>query len=109
MYNKKMNKIKAAPRIQKDEFFRLIAINSGVGDLDTVRDVFYGMVKTISKELRSKNRVKLPDWGEFYIKVQKPKKTWDVERKIMKTISERPMVKFNPDYKVKAYFYGLGK
>ena len=40
--------------INTEEFFKLVAINAGVTDLETVRDIFYGMVKTISRELKDK-------------------------------------------------------
>lgn len=95
--------------INKDEFFKQVAINSGVTDLETVRNVFYGMVKTISRELKDRHIVKLPDWGEFYIQIRKARTITDVNNRNQIAIPAKPTVKFNPDYKVKRYFYQLGE
>jgi len=93
--------------IEPEEFFKQIAINSGVTDLQTVRNVFYGMVKTISRELKSRQSVKLPDWGEFKLKIHKSRRFVSVngEPGILPPI---PTVKFVPDYKVKKFFQELG-
>jgi len=90
-----------------DEFFKLVATNSGISDLSVVRDVFYGMVKTLSRELRAKQTVKMPDWGEFVLKVHKSRKFIAVDGKAG-ILPPKPTVKFVPDYKVKKYFYALG-
>lgn len=96
--------------ISKEEFFKKIAINSGVTDLETVRNIFYGMVKTISRELKSRHSVKLPDWGTFYLRIQDSKSVPDINKgaKIKMIIPPKTLVKFFPDWKVKEYFYNLG-
>lgn len=95
--------------VKTDEFFKLIAIHSGVGDLETVRNVFYGMIKTISRELKEKHTVKLPDWGEFNLKIHKERRAKDVNYKKDIIIQSRPTVKFTPNQNVKKYFYSLNK
>lgn len=94
--------------ITPDEFFKQVAINSGVSDLDTVRSIFYGMVRTMSRELRDKHIVKLPDWGEFVLKIYKSRRARDVSDGAIRILPPKPMVKFVPDHKVKKYFYALG-
>lgn len=95
--------------VKPEEFFRLLAVNSGISDLDVVKRVFYGMIKTMSRELKEKQSVKLPDWGEFSLKVHKSRKMIDINEKTLITIPAKPTVKFTPDYKVKKYFYELGQ
>lgn len=95
--------------IKSEEFFRLVAINSGISDLDVVKRVFYGMIKTISRELKNKQIIKLPDWGEFSIRIHKARKYKETNNNTIINIPAKPTVKFTPDYKVKRYFYELGK
>ena len=91
--------------IKPEEFFKLVAINSKVVDLRMVKDIYYGMVKTISKELKNTGIVNLPDWGDFFLRTYKTRSTTDVNtgRKIM--LPPQTMVKFSPDRNVKKYFY----
>lgn len=93
--------------IEPDEFFKQIAINSGITDLQLVRNFYYGMVKTISKQLTARQAIKLPDWGEFKLKIHKSRKFMSVNGTpgILPPI---PTVKFSPDYKVKKFFQELG-
>lgn len=95
--------------IKPEQFFKLVAVNSGVVDLETVQRIYYGLVKTISKELKSAGIVNLPAWGKFSLKTYKARTTTDVNtgQKIM--LPPQTMVKFSPDYKVRAYFYEFGK
>ena len=94
--------------IGPDEFFKKVAVNSGISDLVVVRDVFYGIIRTISQELRARHSIKLPDWGEFLLKVYKSRNIVGIQGKRV-TLPPKPMVKFIPDYKVKRYFYTLGE
>ena len=92
--------------ITAEEFFKKVAINSRTADLETVRGVFYGMVKTISKELLARNVVNLPDWGEFSLKIHKSRNVGNLKGG-KRTLPPKPMVKFIPDYKVRRYFHSL--
>ena len=95
--------------INPDEFFKQVSINSGGTDPDTTRRVFYGLIRTISRELKDKHVVKLPDWGEFRLKIHKARQSPDVNDGTMRFIPAKPVVKFVPDHKVKKYFYALGE
>ena len=99
-----VNKMKS---IKPEDFFKKVALNSNVSDLSLVRDVFYGMIRTISQELKSNHIVKLPDWGEFTIKLHKARNFVGV-RGEKGRLPAKPTVKFSPDRKVKEYFYALG-
>lgn len=95
--------------IEPEEFYKLIAVNSGITDLQTVKDVFYGLIKTMSRELKNRQVIKLPDWGEFRLTIHKSRKMMDVNDRMIKVIPAKPSVKFVPDYKLKRYFYALGQ
>lgn len=95
--------------IKPEEFFRLIAINSGISDLETIKDIYYGMIRTISRELRDKQTIKLPDWGDFNLKIHKARKYKETNNNTFIDLPAKPTVKFVPDYKVKRYFYSLGE
>lgn len=93
--------------IKPEEFLKLVSANSGI-DLDTSKKVYYGMLRTITRELKKSRIITLPDLGEFYIKMFKERVIVDYQSKQRKTVPVTPVVKFKPDYKVKAYFHDLG-
>jgi|ERR1035437_9691784 nucleoid DNA-binding protein len=95
--------------LKPEDFFKRVSVNSGISDLRTIKDIYYGMVRTMSQELRDKHVVELPDWGEFRLKIQKSRKFVNVTTGQMDVLPPKPMVKFGPDYKVKRYFYTLGE
>lgn len=94
--------------IKSEEFFKLVAVNSGMVDMETTKRIYYGIIKTISRELKNVQIVKLPDWGEFVLKVQRPRRIKDLNNGTDIQLPAKPMVKFSPDEKVKHYFYTLG-
>ena len=93
--------------INQEEFFKRVAVNSGISDLRTIRDIYYGMVRTMSQEIKSKHSIVLPDWGEFNLKIHKSRRFVSVTGE-SGILPPKPTVKFSPDYKVKKYFYELG-
>jgi nucleoid DNA-binding protein len=93
--------------IKPEEFLKLVSANSGI-DLETSKRVYYGMLRTITRELKKNRIITLPDLGDFYIKMFKEKAIIDYQTKQRKMIPTTPVVKFKPDYKVKAYFHDLG-
>ena len=93
--------------IKPDEFFKLIAINSGVSDLSIVKNFYYGLIRTISRELRNKHTIRLPDWGEFVLGIYKARNIKSVDGSMI-SIPAKPTVRFKPDRKVKKYFLTLG-
>lgn len=95
--------------IRTEEFFKKISINSGGVDLDTVRRVYFGMITTISRELKGPNQnVKLINWGRFYLKTSKHPPTLKHYSGRTIKLGSTTVVKFKRDYKVKAYFKDIG-
>jgi len=95
--------------IESDEFFKLLAVKAGISDLDTVKRVYYGMIKVLSGELRKNHVIKMPDWGEFVLRVYKARNTLNVNTGRIEFLPAKPTVKFNPDLKMKKYFYSLSE
>lgn len=62
--------------MKKEEIFKKTVINSGV-DEETVKKVYYGLIKSIAQGLREEERVFLDDWGEFKIVTYKKRYAWD--------------------------------
>jgi nucleoid DNA-binding protein len=93
--------------INSDDFFKQVSVNSEIASLDTIKNVYYGMIKTISRELKSKQKVKLPDWGEFNLKIHKSRRFISVNGE-SGVLPPLPTVKFSPDQNVKRYFHELG-
>lgn len=90
-----------------DEFFKLVSVNSDVSDLVLIKNIFYGIVKTMSRELKARHSVKLPDWGEFKLRIHKSRRFKSITGE-MAILDPKPTIKFAPDYKVKKYFQELG-
>lgn len=101
--NKMKRKIKS---ISSEEFFKLLASNAGV-DLITARNTYYGMLRTITRELKGRRILNLPDWGKFFILMYKEREIVDYKTKQKKKIPTTPVLKFVPDYKLKQYFKEL--
>lgn len=95
--------------INQEEFFKLIAINSGISDLSLVKDIYYGIVRTMSRELRDKHIIKIPDWGEFNLKMYKSRDIVNVNNGKLRTVPAKLTLKFQPDYKVRKYFHSLSE
>lgn len=95
--------------INSEEFFKQVAVNSGIVDLQTVKNIYYGMVRTISKELKGKQIVNLPDWGKFVLTTRKSRKALNIGTRELEILPPKPEVRFKADIKVKKYFHEWGK
>lgn len=98
--------------ISTEDFFKLITIESGL-DPVTASRIFYSMIKVISRELKGKQIIKLPDWGEFKLKIRKAQHRKSVlageGKRIIVDSPATAEVRFFPDYKVKEYFREFGE
>lgn len=101
-----MTKVKS---IKPEDFFKQIAVHAGISDLTVVKDVYFGMIKTISRELKDKEIINLPEWGYFDLRVHSERMSVDVNDGKKRVLPPKTVVKFTPDYKVKKYFYEWGK
>ena len=93
--------------LNKEEFFSEISQLANYCDERLVENVYYAMVKVISRQIKAGKRIKLPDWGEFYIHKAAPRQALHVKSGQIMNLGMKNYVKFEPDYKVKAYFKDL--
>lgn len=89
------------------EFFKEVSINSGISDLRVVRDIYYGVVRTITRELKGRHTIQLPDLGDFNLQIHKSRKFIDVFGK-PGILPPKPTMKFKANRNVKKYFHTLG-
>jgi nucleoid DNA-binding protein len=94
--------------LSKEEFFNEISQIANFCDARIVESIYYAMVKVICRQLRNGKRIKLPDWGEFYIHKSCPRMASKIGTGEIINIGMKNYVKFDPDYKVKGYFKALG-
>ena len=86
----------------------LLSTNAGLSDLDVTKRFYYGMIRTIIRELRDKHTISLPDLGKFELKIHKGRRYGNVSTGKTEFISARPTMKFYPCKALKEYFYALG-
>jgi len=91
----------------KEDIFDEISAECNYIDRDTVRSVYYALIKVISRKLRIKSAAMIPDWGRFYLHRHSPRMSLDVNSGTFKSLEAKTTVKFTPDYKVKKYFYEI--
>ena len=84
-------------------FFENLALEAGTNDIDTVKKVYYGLIRKTIKDLGNGKSLVYPDFGEFYIKEQKAKRMRHVITGNMINIDSVSTVRFKPDYKLKNY------
>jgi nucleoid DNA-binding protein len=93
--------------IDDKEFFRELAMASGISDLDVVKRVYYGLVRVMGQQLKARQKIRLPDWGEFSLKVAKSRRFKSVTGE-MGILPPLPTVKWKAYEGVKKYFHSLG-
>ena len=89
------------------KFFDELVAASGYMDKDSVKRVYYGLVKLLSRELRVNSHVKMPDWGIFSLVLQAQRKVMNIHTKQAHILDNKKLVKYEADYKLKDYFKNL--
>jgi nucleoid DNA-binding protein len=102
-----VNMNKEKKELNREEFFSEISQLANFCDVELVRNVYYGMIKVMSRQLKAGKRIKLPDWGRFYLHNAVPRRIVDYRSKQIISLGMKKYVKFEPDDKVKVYFRGL--
>lgn len=90
--------------VNSADFFKQVALNSGLSDLQTIKNVYYGMVRTISRELRGRQIVDLPDLGRFLLVTYKSRKCLNVSSREVRIIPPKVVIRFQTDRKIRKYF-----
>ena len=91
-------------RYKLHKFFPELSSNCNYMSDESVKAVYYGLIKMIGSSLLKKGKLKCPDLGEFYLLIRAPHYAMDVKSHQMKLLPEKKIVKFKPCRKMKAYF-----
>ena len=76
-------------------------------DKKIVKNVYFGLVKMITQELRTKRKCILPELGEFSLKDYRPKRISDVNTGERRIIFPKMVIKFTANSNWKKYFKRL--
>ncbi len=88
--------------INEKEFFRLLSAECNYIDECTVRDLYFGLVRVVKQELRTKKCARLPQLGDFGLVEQKPRMAW--VGKAHALIASREVLRFYPAEYIRRYF-----
>jgi nucleoid DNA-binding protein len=98
-------KKKSFPNKEKeDSFFNELAIESNVSDLQPVKDMYYALLRVIMNRLKKNERIYLPQWGEFMVKIKKGGGFRHKETGQLIHFGDTKYVAFKPFYKLRHYF-----
>lgn len=90
------------------QVLNLLSTNAGLSDLDITKRFYYGMIRTITRELRDKHTITLHDLGKFELIIHKGRRSRNVDTGVVEFLSAKPTMKFYPCRALKEYFYALG-
>jgi nucleoid DNA-binding protein len=99
-----MKKRKKNNSISQEEFFRNVSLNSGVADLRTIKDIYFGLVRTITREMRDRRVVDLPEFGKFELLIYKEKMFRNINTGVWEPLPLRPVAKFTSNHNLQKYF-----
>ncbi len=87
--------------LSEEAFFEAISHASGFTSPELCRDMFYGMIKVMTRELRTKKIVKLPGLGHFLMVPRVAKVS--VVSGVRKVVPEHHVLHFRPVDGLKEY------
>lgn len=85
----------------RGKFFGEVAKHCSFSDLSSLQDFYYGLLRTILKELDEVGVVYLPDFGKFTMRVLKNKKIFLVRSRVMADMGEKRNILFQASTKLK--------
>jgi len=92
--------------LEKSKFFNELALAMGTPDLVVAKGHYYSIMKFIVRETKKTGKFKLPDFGEFRTVLLKARVSNIPHSKEKKFVGAKWIMRFNPDYKIKAYLNG---
>lgn len=92
------------PGVLKDsEFFEQLSILSGL-DVESVKRVYYAVIRLLSRRLRLVDHVRMPEWGHFSLILHQNRNIYNRKTKTTAAIGVKRLVKYQPAVKLKNYF-----
>lgn len=97
-------KIKQDKSINESEFFSRLAKYSNYIPENTVRDVYYALLKVIAEQFREGREIILPNLGKFYVFTKPPQKHYSFKtRGVTEVIGVSKQVDFQVSQSLKGY------
>lgn len=87
------------------DFFDEISEKCNYLDKDAVSAVYYAMLRVLGRGLREQKRIKMPNWGSFYLHRHKSRLALNVHSRKIESLGAKTEVKFEPHGKLKGYFH----
>ena len=85
------------------DFWGELAKRNNFKDEETIKNVYYSLMRLILDQLREEGQIYLPDWGGFTIQSIPPKKLVKLRTKEITMSPELNVVKFKPCTRLKNY------
>ena len=92
-------------RYKLDKFFPDLSSQSNYLPEDTIKEVYYGLIKLIGSKLLKDGKLMCPDLGEFVLHTYPRRNAFDVRAKKVKVLEARNVVRFRPCRKMKEHFH----
>jgi nucleoid DNA-binding protein len=90
--------------ISKDKLFKDVSSRANNVDIDSVRIIYYALLKTIIMELDKSGSVTLPNFGRFYIVDLKEKEAPGLNGEAVQHFPARKKVRFKDGEGLQKYF-----
>ena len=91
--------------LDENRFFKLLSESNNYVDERTVRDFYMGLIRMMTKEIRTNGIVRLPHIGDFALVKTKPRMGWI--GKTMGMVPEMSVLKFYANNSWRKYFTTL--
>lgn len=91
----------------KKEFFAEISKICNYMDESQVEAVYFAMLRTITRELREKKSIVLPRLGEFFLRLSKSRRSYDINNKTFFNSGPKMSMKFTPNRELRKYFHQI--
>ena len=91
----------------RETFFKELAINSSISDLELVKKVYSGLLKTIGRNLKKNGEYEIPNFGKFYLHVFSSKRLMSVYTREMIVSPKIKILEFTPSKALKRFVKNL--
>ena len=90
--------------VNKEKFFRDVSARANHVDLQSVRTIYYAILKTILIEVEKNEKVYLPNFGKFHLKEEKGRGAPGLNGGPTQRWKDRKIIKFSAGLRLKEYF-----
>lgn len=93
-------------------FFGSLAVEARIMDVKTARAVYFGLCRMILRDVITKNRIVLPNFGSFSIKKHSARNVRNIHTGEIQRARDSTTIKFNPSINLRKYIdtkMGTGK